>query len=241
MLQPVARKTLVDEVLDQLQQYIVAQGLKAGDVLAPECDLAAALGVGRSTIREALRYLQTVGLLYREPRRGSVLQPMSFKRLAEVSKFLVVREQEDLDELFIVRRLLEVGTIPIVIQNATEEDFERLEEANRLMEQEIREGIYTSESDAAFHDALLRAAGVRMLTQFCTLVQEWFRDPRARAETNKEHDLQDLEHHRLLLRYIKDGNVEAAQRTMEAHLNVYIELGTVSAVPERAARRGTRN
>src|SRR5947208_14828114 len=87
VLQRVNRQTLGQQVLRSLQQYILTQGLRPGDRLPTERELAAELGVSSNTVREALKSLETIGALTRKPRHGTVLQTVDFALLAEVAQF----------------------------------------------------------------------------------------------------------------------------------------------------------
>lgn len=231
MLQPVARKTLVRQVLRSLQDYIRSNGLEPGDRLPPERELAGQLGVSRNTVREALRSLEAIGALSRRPRHGSVLQPVDFTLLAELSQFLLVRSGDDLSDLFVTRRLLEVNMLPLVVQNAREVDFEQMEKANRLMETDIKAGGLGTEGDMAFHRALLAAAGNSFLGHFGTLIQEFFRDPRSRVLAETREARRAVKVHSQLVQCLRDGDVEKAQEIMKEHMDVYLKRGVVQERP----------
>src|ERR1041384_6424725 len=97
MIETVQKRTLSREVLGSLRRYILSRQLQPGDRLPTERALAADLGVSRTTVREALTTLETLGAVDRHPGRGAVLQPVDFSLLAEVSRFLMVRSPADID------------------------------------------------------------------------------------------------------------------------------------------------
>ena len=102
--------------------------------------VAKGLGVSRNTVREALRSLEAIGALTRRPNRGSVLQPVDFALVAEISQALMMRSTADLHELLVARRLLEVGLLPIAAERAVAADYAAMESANRRIESEAAAG-----------------------------------------------------------------------------------------------------
>jgi GntR family transcriptional repressor for pyruvate dehydrogenase complex len=229
VIEPVVRETLGQQVLRRLQEYILTHGLRPGDRLPTERELAASLGVSSNTVREALKSLETIGALVRRPRHGTVLQPINFSMLAGLARFQLLHTSTDLTELFVARRLLEVSVLPLVAHHAAEEDYQRMEAANRQMEAEIDERGRGVEGDMAFHQALLAAASNKFLAQFGALLQEFFRQARTRTLTDERESRRSLEDHRQILQALREGDVERAQRLMEAHLDHYPRKGLIPA------------
>lgn len=215
------------QVLRGLSHYIVANGLGPGDRLPPERELAETLGVCRNTVRDALKSLETIGALSRHTKKGSVLQEVDFRLLAEISQFLLVRSADDFTDLFIARRVLEVSALPLAAVSATEDDYERMEAANNLMEAEINAGGIGIEVDIIFHQALMAAAANKFLTQFGNLIQEFFREPRTRILVDEKEARSGLEDHRQIVRLLKQGDVDGAELRMKKHLDVYLRRGVV--------------
>jgi GntR family transcriptional repressor for pyruvate dehydrogenase complex len=227
VIEPVVRETLGQQVLRRLQEYIVAHELGPGDRLPTERELAASLGVSSNTVREALKSMETIGALVRKPRHGTVLQAVDFSALARVARFQLLHSPDDLAELFVARRLLEVGILPLVARNATEEQFRQMDAANDRMEAEIGTDGLGVEGDIAFHQALLAAASNKFLAQFGALLQEFFQQARRRVLANEAEARRSLEDHRRIVRALREGDVARAQQCMEAHLSQYQRRGVI--------------
>lgn len=243
-METIQRKPLSREVLGSLRRYIISRKLQPGDRLPTERALAADLGVSRTTVREALTTLETLGALDRHPGRGAVLQPIDFGLMAEVSQFLMVRSAADIDDLFVARRVLELSVLPIVAGNASEEHFHRMEMANQLMEAEIEAEGIAVDGDIAFHRALLAAANNKFLAQFGDLIQEFFRDRRTRMLVDAEVARHAVAEHREIITHLRAKEVAAAEGVMIKHIDRYKERGVVHpladkplATPEAAAPR----
>ncbi len=238
MIQPVTRQTLSQQVLRSLRDYIAAHRLRPGDHLPAESELAAALGVSRNTLREALKALQTVGMVSRRPKQGTVLQPVNFALLAEVAQCQLLNSSADLAEVFVARRLLEVSILPLVAARATEQQFQEMETAIRLMEAEIDQGRIGVEADMAFHRALVAATNNKLLAQFGAIVQEFFRDVRGKLLFDAANARRVLKDHRQIVAALRRGDVAVAQRLMEAHLDHYVRQGMIRPDLGSVQKRG---
>jgi GntR family transcriptional repressor for pyruvate dehydrogenase complex len=218
-LKPVEYQPLSRQVLRSLLENISARGLGPEDKLPTERELASDLGVGRNTVREALKSLEMIGALERRPKRGSVIQAVDLSLLGEVTQALWLRTDEDAVEMYEARRTIELGVLRLAVANATEEDFQRMEEANKQMERDCEQGFALTEADAAFHQALLGASHNRFLIQFGRLLEEFFRDVRQRYKHDDAVARRTLDEHRRLVVALRRGHVAQAERLMEAHLD----------------------
>ena len=207
------------EVLARLRQHILAQGLKPGDRLPTERDLAAGLGVSRGTVREALKVLEVIGAVARSPRRGAVLQPVDFGILAEVSRFLMVRTSAVFSEVFVARRVLEVSVLPLAVAHASPDHFRRMEAANHLMEAEIDGDGSPVDGDMAFHRACLPLPTTAYWNSSGG-DSESFRDPRAHLLMDGAMARQTVAEHREIAVAIRAGDLSRHSVVLETPRSV---------------------
>ena len=118
----IAAKATADVLLEMIQRL----GLTAGDRLPVERELAAQLNVSRSTIREAIRALTSMGILNARQGSGTYITELTAERLATPLLFAVERNATSASALMDVRGMLEVGaaelarvTSPLVLQATT--------------------------------------------------------------------------------------------------------------------------
>lgn len=218
-LKPVEYEPLRRQVLRSLLGNIAARGLGPEDRLPTERELASDLGVGRNTVREALKSLEMIGALERRPKRGSVIQAVDLSLLGEVTQALWLRSDKDFVEMYEARRTIELGVLKLAAVNATEEDFQRMEEANVTMEHDHAQGYTSTEGDAAFHQALLGASHNRFLIQFGRLLEEFFREARRLSRHDDAVARRTLEEHRQIVAALRRGHVAQAERIMTEHLD----------------------
>lgn len=151
-------------MLDALADMVERSGLKIGDRLPPEISLAATLGVGRSTIREALNRWEGLGIIKRRRGDGTYLSAR-----VQTSRGLVptmVRlEGEALLRLMEIRRTLENDVVRKATINATAAQRKQISELCDLLLIEVNAGRPWRKADHAFHDTIYDASGNPMYGQ----------------------------------------------------------------------------
>ncbi|UJW86833.1 FadR/GntR family transcriptional regulator [Devosia sp. SL43] len=163
-LEPIETRTRGVAVLDALADMVERSGLKIGDRLPPEVSLAATLGVGRSTIREALNRWEGLGIIRRRRGDGTYLSAR-----VQTSRGLVptmVRlEGEALLRLMEIRRTLENDVVRKATVKATASQRQQISNLCDLLLIEVNAGRPWRKADHAFHGAIYDATGNPMYGQ----------------------------------------------------------------------------
>ena len=151
-------KLLAEQVQDQLFRYILNTPVPVGNKLPNEFELGQKFGVGRSTIREAVKLLVSRKVL--EVRQGSGTYVISTTP-ADLDP-LGLRAVEDKMALALdlvdVRIMLEPGIAEMAARNATQEDIQRLRRLCERVEQKIHDGDWYIEDDIAFHTCIAESS-----------------------------------------------------------------------------------
>ncbi len=163
-LEPLENRTRNVAVLDALAEMVERAGLKIGDRLPPEVSLAASLGVGRSTIREALNRWEGLGIIRRRRGDGTYLAAR-----VQTSRSLVptmVRlEGEALLRLLEIRRTLENDVVRKATQHATAKQRAEIMRLCDVLLADVDSGRSWRKADHAFHNAIYDASGNPMYGQ----------------------------------------------------------------------------
>lgn len=162
-LEKMKKRLLGSQVEEELYQYIRNEPVEIGQRIPNEFELAEKFGVGRSTIREAVKGLVSKGVL--EVRRGSGTYVMNTSTLEDDPLgFGSINDKYKLAlELFDVRLMLEPEIASMACKNAAKEDLERLEELCRETETLYLEGRDHIRKDIEFHTCIARCSQNRVV------------------------------------------------------------------------------
>lgn len=149
-----SKKSLGAQTEDRLMEYILQEPVEPGEKIPNEFELAKKFGVGRSTIREAVKGLVSRGIL--EVRRGSGTYVLNINPLDEDPLGLgKIEDKYKLAlELFDVRLMIEPEIAALACKNATEEELERLQRLCKETENLYMEGCNHIGKDAEFHTCI---------------------------------------------------------------------------------------
>jgi DNA-binding FadR family transcriptional regulator len=218
-LQPVVRETLVEQVSTRLIELIAASHWKQGERLPAEPLLAKELGIGRSTLREAINSLTFLGILQVRRGEGTFVGNGSTRLLDRCPVSGLLRTDFDLDHIGDARILLECELVARCAQKATEADLAKLAELEKRMEdtRELSTAAFT-ELDLTFHIRIAEAAGNPVLEQlFRTtrgLLQEWI----LRSQKNTQARGVAQRGHSEILAALRKRDAAKARKAMEKHL-----------------------
>lgn len=156
------RAGLVDQVIEQMREAITTGEWPVGQRIPPEPELVTALGVGRNTVREAVRALAHAGLL--EVRQGDGTFVRATSELSGAVRRLCGHELRDVLQ---VRRTLEVEGARLAATERTEVELRELEAllAQRDAALAAKDWETVVEQDTAFHLALVRCSHNAVLDQ----------------------------------------------------------------------------
>lgn len=217
-----------EHLVVRLQRYIAQQGLTPGMRLPAERQLAAELGVSRSSLREALQQLASSGMLI--SRRGGgtwlrqQLEPWSEQRIVAPLRALMQDDPDYRYDILEARQAIEASTAWYAAQRATEADRERLRLAfdATLKLKESDDPDLAAQADVRFHLAIAEASHNAVLLQtmrgLFELLHSSVRHSRQRMYSQPAVFARLTEQHQRLLEAILAGEAEQARSAALAHL-----------------------
>jgi GntR family transcriptional repressor for pyruvate dehydrogenase complex len=218
---PVVGGRISDAITEQIRSAILQRKLQPGDRLPNERELAERFGVSRVTVRDALRTLEAGGLL--EIRVGASGGPFvtapSTNMVGRGISHMLALSEVDGDEIAEARVILELGTVSLAVERATEEDVEELRALCAAATDALAAGDYDTQLSRDFHAALAHAAHNRAIE----MVTATFAGPlsmhpvREREPADWSHE-RTVEQHLELVDAIEARDGERARAVMREHL-----------------------
>jgi DNA-binding FadR family transcriptional regulator len=223
MPEAIERRNLSEVVAERIRQYIIDNGLKAGDRLPTEQELSERFGVSRVSTREATKALGFLGIIDAAPRRGLVVGRIDMKRLTSYLGFHLAISDFPRQQLLDARIVIETGALPHALRRMAEDPelYERLMEAADAVQAatSLDERIA---ADAAFHRALLDASAVGPLMAFHDLLAIFFdRFRRSLASGDWEGGIRQ---HRQIVEALRGGDLKLASDVLTRHIDHHRKL-----------------
>lgn len=210
-----------EKILDWFKAQILSGGLKQGDTIPSERELAAQFGVSRVPVREALRILEYIGII-QNTADGMIVQPVNIQLLNPKADFAANITKETLKDLFEVRIFLESAAAYYAAERRTEEDIEKMRQSLQSMLQVLEnpdgEEKALIEASHIFHFCVIAAAKNAVLENI-------YRNLYDLLEVSKQHTMNQnrvsdatLMDHEAILAKIENKNPEEAAKYMKFHL-----------------------
>ena len=216
----IRRERLYKQVADQIQALIVADSLHPNDKLPSERDLAERLGISRTVVREAIRTLSVRGLVQVKPGCGTYVRELRPEDAMAPLKLLLKLRQTagSLQNLYEVRRMLEVEIAGLAAERATEEDCAALQATIDGLVANADDLQEATQHDMAFHTKLADATHNELFSLMLSMTASlWLNAIRLSYEMPGA--AQDgASHHTSILRQVMSRDLHGARQAMLAHI-----------------------
>lgn len=217
---PLTSKRVFEQVADQIRDLIVSGVFKPADKLPPEIELAGHFNVGRTALREALRVLESEGLIY--VRQGSeggsfVAEPdflTSPKSIIEKLR----RGEISAEYLYEVRLSLEPHMLRYVVERITDEDLAAMDKSISESEAPVAEGSSPVTRLSVFHLLIARASKNPFYEMLLGSMINFSVHLLAMGPHRSDYIKSHMDQHREIFECLRERNLEKAQRKLENHI-----------------------
>jgi GntR family transcriptional regulator, transcriptional repressor for pyruvate dehydrogenase complex len=217
LYEPISRRKTYELVAERLLALIASRQLGPGDAIPSERELVAAYGVGRSSVREALRMLESRGLI--ESRGNGSFAVAALRNMLDRSfDLLLTVEEADYAELFEVRRILEGEAAALAASRRTKAQIERMRQIVAEMEQGLASEERFIMADLRFHLAVAEATKNRVIVHLMNAIRSLLQRSLSSSYHIKGSPERAVEMHRLILEAIGERHPEGARQLMQEHV-----------------------
>jgi len=205
MLTAIERNSLAVEVVHKLQMEILAGNIKPGQKLL-EQELSSMMKTSRGPVRDALIILEHEGLVIREYNRSAIVVRMTASDVEEVSS---------------LRLCLEQLALKYVIEKASEEDIERLEELVKSLRISLKKNSTATEAvdlDLQFHEEFVKSSKHNRLLLMWQSIKTQIRFLILTRNAFNIHEFERAaDNHEDLLDAIRNKNIEKGMKVLQVH------------------------
>jgi GntR family transcriptional repressor for pyruvate dehydrogenase complex len=223
-LKPVARTSISENIVEQITTLISRGALKPGERIPSEKELCRQFGVGRTSVREALRSLCVMGLLQTHAGDGTFVAQSTARCLERSLQLGLLLDRKMVEELVETRTMLESQTAALAAARAGAEDVEAMERNLRGMAESLRDPERYLEFDLRFHLAVARASQNSILASLLGTIrgylQEWIKQTLTAPTRHRSAERASLSvaEHEKVLAAIRRRKPDQARRAMAAHI-----------------------
>jgi GntR family transcriptional repressor for pyruvate dehydrogenase complex len=208
---------LVDETVEALRKKILGGGLAAGDLLPSQGDLSTELGVSRSVIREAMKVLESRGLIEISQGRRPRILPASPAAVIETLQTLAERSELSLLKLLEMRRPLEIEIARLAAERMSDDHAEQLRESiEALRDAPDRESEIAA--DIRFHKVLAEATGNPLFGIVLDVLAQLLYASRRKTLQHSGREMA-LSYHARICAAVCDGDATLASQLMTQHMD----------------------
>ena len=221
-LQPIERSSVSDAIVDQIIGLISRSMLKSGDRLPSERELCKRFGVGRTSVREALRSLATMGIVDGRVGEGTFVAD-NRQHLERTLRWGMLLDGDDVENLIETRLMLESNTAFWAATRAREEDLSAIATQLEGMETSVLDSEGFLEHDLRFHLEIASATQnpivQRLVSTTRGYLQEWIKGSlKAPSGNTADRARLSVQEHRIILEALTAREAEAAREAMSAHI-----------------------
>jgi GntR family transcriptional repressor for pyruvate dehydrogenase complex len=211
-----ANADITAKLISTIKGLISKRVLVPGCKLPPERELARRFGVNRSSLRQALKVLQLMGVLYQRVGDGTYLHSNAANILHEPMEFLILMGDISHEELLEAGLIVESELVTRAADRATTEDLAALRHAIADLENSHSEEARL-DADVAFHEAIFRASGNRVCQLIFTVIHRAMLMSMAQISRRVDRK-RPLAFHKAIYSAIYKRRPEEARRLMAEHL-----------------------
>ena len=218
MFKPIKKTRVYEEIVAKIKDMLEKGRLKSGDQLPGERELSEVFQVSRSSVREALRTLETQGFLESRQGDGTYIASKPVESLVSPLASAIFSEKDSQMELFEMRRLIEPQLAYLAAERATQEEIAMMEQALVLQEEAVARGETGTDVEKSFHYIMGKATKNKVLLRLTDSMRDLLAESRDKYLQVEGRPEKSISRHRQVLDAIKARDGELAAQVMLEHV-----------------------
>jgi DNA-binding FadR family transcriptional regulator len=224
VITPIKKTRVAEEAADRIRVLMLDGTFPPGEPLPSERHLAERFGVSRGSIRDALRTLETIGLVETRHGQGTFPHELSVDRLVAPLASVMAYRADLQDELLDVRRMFEPAVARVAALRATDEDLADLQRILETQRQKLKTGQSAIAEDTAFHAILARSTRNRVVMSIMATLNDLLVDSRTQSLLHKGRPARSIDGHEAVVAALRRHDAEGASQAMYNHIDQIADL-----------------
>ena len=239
MLKAIRKTRIYEEVVSQVHELIKAGRFKSGDQLPSERELAETFKVSRTSVREALRALETEGLVISRTGTGTFVADLPIESLVAPLAKMLIEEKHALADVFELRKLIEPQIASLAAERATVRDIERMYRLLDKQREQVERGATGVEADTELHFAIGRATQNQAVEKLVSGLLDVLSKSREESLQPEARRKASIDSHLAIVASIEAHDQVKAREAMRYHIE-QVERSVLLAKGRRPAARSAK-
>ena len=224
-MKAIEKVSITDLAVKEIEGMCFSNKIAVGDKLPTEKELCDTLNISRSTVREALRVLQAMGIVEMRPGKGAYLKTKNCRDDHSSITHWFRAHKIQLQDFLEIRLALEPLAARLAVERGTEEEVNEIEEIFSSFEeaQKKHDVVNLAISDEALHGAIAKATHNTLLIIVNNKIADAFAEFRTKSFADSRTAGNALEPHRSIVRAILSRDAEEAERQMKQHIEISLQ------------------
>jgi DNA-binding FadR family transcriptional regulator len=213
-------------IQDQVKRFITERRLGPGDLLPPEGQLADDLGVSRGSVREAIKSLESLGIVEVRHGDGVRVREFNFDSILDFLSYGLVFQPTRAVEILQIREWLEGAAVATVANSISEAELDQVDALLAAWEKNAAAGEPTAQEDRSFHRMLYASLGNASLLSLIDIFWVVYHALPAQTVGQDTEPLKTVQTHRDLVAALRQRDPALARQRMTEHFrNIEIRFG----------------
>lgn len=230
-LKEIGGKSVVEQIVDNITNAIINGDLKPGDKIPTENELCISMGVGRNSVREAIKILEAYGVLNIKRAEGTFVNQKYDSKMLYPVLYGIILQRDSANQIIEMRKIIDVGILQLAVDKLDLESLHKAEQAMKDLEKEIMvaapdvNDIF--EADTDFHRVLVSITQNALLEGICCYVDQITKKSRMMAIEKFINDNatgQFLLMHREMLRVLQEKDRNKINKVVENHYQYWEQV-----------------
>ena len=217
-IQSIKRKSVTEQAVEILNDIIISRNLQPGDFLPSEAELCRQIGIGRSTLREAVKILESHGIVKKKHGAGVYVASEEHKAITDIFRMMLRSGNTSMEQLMEVRVVNEIKTAELAAKYATAEDIAEIERYLQIMRDIDTSTADYIAADIDFHVAIAKASGNRIFHLIMQTIRPLIAEMVGETLKADHRPERSMKYHEKIYQAIVEKDPAGAVKAISEHL-----------------------
>ena len=221
MVAPIKKINVAEQAINKIYELVKEKNLKEGDKLPPERELVKILEISRSSLREAIRALEMIGVINVTQGRGMVIESSKISNsIIKPLAFSIILNKNTFLELFEARKLIEVECAGLAAERVTTPELKKVKEIYNQLIKHQHNREKSIKYEIKLHEEITEIAKNNILGDILSSIKKLLRESRDTTVPSQGVTLKTINFHEKLIQVFEAKDASKARKLMFEHLDI---------------------